>query len=396
MLASALVSTNDSSMQYLVTNFAYGYGPFLRTTELALAVNQARVAIGKEPLGMIVPWVYGEKQRQIMLEEFASSASLIFLDEKLGEILRRVFYADSSYEEALRAWVERFDEASADARAHLESSFTTVSLEGKTHRVEGSDILFAIARAPRVSFAPIPSYSATFGHISEILEQTLKESGEDISVDRSLVRRAIPIAKQVEEEQELIGLGTPGTFTHLSERMPLENEISIPPTITTPSIDSTDMAPGIYVTITGIPGLERLYAEARALGLTIYTNDPDRLPGSVRAHPDVIGNPAIKLSFARAGWGSIWRTQLVNKPIVVPAFDPKDDPEIFFNNRSIEALGLGIVYTGQPLQELATRCEALIPQIEKYNNALFDRFGTLDGNALIASKIVLHLSRNDH
>jgi hypothetical protein len=151
------------------------------------------------------------------------------------------------------------------------------------------------------------------------------------------------------------------------------------------------LAPGMYITITGIPGLERLYEEAKSLGLTIYTNDPDRLPGSVKATPDVLGSDAIKLHFARSGWGSVWGSMLLGRGIVVPEFDPADDPEIYFNNRCVEELGLGTTYRGEPLSELIARMRMLEPNIQKRNHELKTRFSTLDGNVAMAAHIVRHL-----
>ncbi len=80
----------------LVTNFAYGTGPYLRTTELALAFNDELEARGHERLRIIVPWVYGEKQRSVMLEEFGTHLRQrrdeIVLDPGLGAELKRIFF----------------------------------------------------------------------------------------------------------------------------------------------------------------------------------------------------------------------------------------------------------------------------------------------------------------
>ena len=82
-------------MRYIVTNFAYGTGPYLRTTELAIAVNNRLQRLGKERLGIIVPLVYGEKQIRVMREEFGEHQKAfpgeILFDEALGDIIRSVF-----------------------------------------------------------------------------------------------------------------------------------------------------------------------------------------------------------------------------------------------------------------------------------------------------------------
>lgn len=371
-------------MRAIVTNFAYGYGPFLRTTELALEVGSRL----PEPPAILVPHVYGEKQKRIMLEEFPEGADRIILDPVLGGILRRVFYADSTYEAALSAWVERYEEASADAKRHLSGPIEGETLSGRKTTLQGSDIFLELSRAPRLTYDVAPSYSATFGHISEILRATMAAPLSAIAADRALVARALPIAERLEETQALIGLAEPGTFSYDTSRVPLENEVAISPTIRAARpYEGPELAPGIYVTVTGIPGLERLYEEARALGLLVYTNDPERLPGSVKASPDALASDAILLHFARSGWGSVWGSMLLGKPTIVPAFDPADDPEIYFNNLCVEKLRLGIEYRGEPLAELMERASTLRNGIQERNNALVARFGTLDGNAVMAARI---------
>ncbi|MDB5189496.1 MAG: hypothetical protein JWL82_453 [Parcubacteria group bacterium] len=379
-------------MPYIVTNFAYGFGPFLRTTELALAVNAQRKERGQEELGILVPWVYGEKQKKIMLEEFADHADSIFLDEMLGTILKQVFYADSTYEAALAVWVADYERVSMEAKTHLSTSFAVESLSGKPSTIEGKDIALELARAPRISYGVAPVYGATFGNISDILKATVEVSTSFISADRELIKQAIPISEALEASQTMVGAAEPGTFSYVPERIPLLNEVAIPPTIRAPhGYEGDSLTPGIFVTITGIPGLERLYKEAEALGLTVYSNDPERMPGSVKASPDCIASDAIELHFARSGWGSIWGSMLLGKAIIVPEFDPADDPEIFFNNECVERLGLGIVYRGQPLPELIKAAKALQPGIQARNQELRTRFGTLDGNEYMARLIVDHL-----
>ncbi len=207
-------------------------------------------------------------------------------------------------------------------------------------------------------------------------------------MDRALVKRAIPLAQKLESKQKLLCLAHPGTFSYLKDRKSLYPfEKLIPPTIFPPKPNKDPIDEGIYVTITGIPGLERLYQEARQLGLKLYSNDPEAVPGSEELLPHVVPNPRIKLQFARAGWGSVWLSQLSGTPLVVPNFDPKDDPEIFFNNRCIEELRLGIVYQGQSLKEILGESERLRPGIQKFNQELVQRFGTLNGNRYAARLI---------
>lgn len=384
-------------MPYLLTNFAYGTGPYLRTTELAIALNHKFEATGAERLGVIVPWVYAGKQKRIMLEEFgaheAAHPGEILLDSRLGELLGRVFYTgERAYEAALGRWVEGEGAISREAQEYLKGELDLEDLAGDRRKVRGAEIVLELARAPRVRFGVAPVYNVAFGYTSEILEHVLEEPPSAIAVDRDLVRKAIPLARSIESEAVFHGLAEPGTFSYLAGRAPrYPTEIAIPPTIAPPKPSAGPLAEGIYVTITGIPGLERLYAEARNLGLKLYSNDPVAVPGSERLLPYAVANPRIKLQFARSGWGSVWLSQLSGTPFVAPDFDPADDPEIYFNNRCIESLGLGVIYRGQPLAELLDQAERLRPGIATLNERLRKRFGTLDGNAYAARLIARQL-----
>lgn len=380
-------------MKYIVTNFAYGTGPYLRTTELALAVNAELESHGQERLGIIVPWVYGEKQKKIMLEEFGDLVTKhpdeIFLDAQLGGWLQSVFYGDNTYEEALDLWVNNYESTSTKAQVHLSGNFEVENLSGKKTSINGSDIVMEINRAPRIGYNIVPSYGATFAYISEILENTLGVGADIINVNKKLVERAIPIARNLEKFNRINFLAQPSTFSYLSSRSPLyANEKSAPPITRPPHANGDKVVEGIYVTITGIPGLERLYSEAGELGLKIYSNDGEVVTNGHRLLPHIIPNPKIKLQFARSGWGSVWLSMLAGTPFVTPDFDSKDDPEIYFNNLCVEKLGLGIIYRGQPLTDILAEAETLRPKIQKTNQGLLKKFGTYDGNAYCAKKIV--------
>ena len=49
-------------MTHIITTFAHGNGPYSRTIDLALAVNQRL----KEKMPIVVPLVYGDRQKKII------------------------------------------------------------------------------------------------------------------------------------------------------------------------------------------------------------------------------------------------------------------------------------------------------------------------------------------
>jgi len=387
---------NKTMKKFIVTNFAYGTGPYLRTTELTIALNEELERRGQERLGVVIPWVYGEKQRRIMLEEFAehdkSYPGELLLDADLGSILKEIFYGDNTYEEALAKWIEGHDSVSERIRSHLSGSIEVETLDGEKMEVSGSDIVLELNRSPRVLYGVAPTYSTTFGHIAEILEAVEHVGTDKVSVDRELARAGASLADKIERAQGVHAIAYPATFSGEEGYKPrYSNTHLVPPITSLPHGDiGGDMDDGIFVTITGIPGLERLYAEARELGLKLYSNDTEAVQGSEKHLPHVIPNKAILFQFARSGWGSVWLSMFSGTPIVVPDFDPKDDPEIYFNNLMVEKLGIGIIYRGQPLSEILAAREKIQANCVAMRKSIMERWGVLEGNSVCAKLFAEH------
>lgn len=385
-------------MGYVVTNIAYGTGPYIRITELCIAFNNELERRGKERLPFIVPWVYGSRQKEVMLKEFASHEKAypneILLDATLGKLLGSFFYANSTYEEALNQWVETESQVTDAIRKHFSGAFVVEALSGKQISVGGKDIVLEINRSPRILYGIAPAYSTSFGYVSDILEGAMGKDRRAIDANPELLAKGAALASSVEARQALSAMAYPGTFSWENSYTDRFGATLVPPITDLPKIHTEPMEEGLYATITGIPGLERLYREAKDLGLKLYSNDTDAVLGSEKALPHVISNPAIKLQFARSGWGSVWHSMLCGTPIVVPEFDPKDDPEIYFNNRAVEALGIGTVYRGQPLSEILSQSESVRAAQKTMREEIANRWGTVNGNEVCARHFADHYTRN--
>ncbi len=383
-----------------VTNFAYGTGPYLRTTELLIAFNDALELRGKKRISFVVPLVYGDRQKQVMREEFSAHAEKhpeeVLLDAHFGAVLKSIFYGDSTYEDALKKWVAHMEDVSSEARDHLRGVFEVETLDGIKKNINGNDIVIELNRSPRIRLDIAPAYSTSFGYISEILEESKKAGREAVAVPSALLQKGAEVARVIEESQKINATAYPATFSSFPGYNPqYKNEILVPPITSLPHGDSGGISEeGIYVTITGIPGLERLYEEARKIGLNLYSNDTNSVKGSVKALPHVVPNKKIVFQFARSGWGSVWLSLFSETPIVVPEHDPNDDPEIFFNNRAVEALGVGMVYRGEPLSEILKKCGDMRVNCMRAKENIFAHFGMFDGNKKCAELFVEDFVKN--
>ncbi len=353
--------------KYIVTNFAYGTGPYLMTTKLAAAFNDELERAGQPRMGIIVPWVYGEKQKRIMAEEFSGYEKKypgeLILDAGLGGILEKVFYGGTDYETYLKKWTANFKEVSREANAYLSARY-------------GSDIAVELNRSPRLLYGVAPAYSTSFGHMSQIFEKSLEVPV--IKIQKELLQKAAEISKCIEREQQIQAVAYPGVFSWAKDYQPVhKGEVLAPPIGPMPRPDTSEIEKGIYVTKTGIPGLERLYGKAEKLGLKIYSNGDH--------NPNLITNQTILLHFARSGWASVWFSLLAEKPIIVPEYDSADDPEIYFNNLAIEKTGIGIVYREEPLKELLKKSEHAKRSCQQTKKEILERWGTLDGTGYCAA-----------
>ncbi len=381
-------------MEYIVVNFSYGYGPFLITTKLALAVNRILEKRTGKRLGIIVPLVYGEKQKLIMKEEFGDILQKypdeIVLDKNLGKYLEDIFYGEKKYEESLVYYLKNHQAINSQVNSYFNNGLETETFAGRKIKIKKDQIAFAITRAPRLDFGIRPAYYVSFAYISEILENAKKEKG--IDTDKLLFKKLIPIYAQIENNHDLHFIAEPATFFYKKNRIKRFNdEILTPPcTVLPKSADCQPVKKGIYVTITGVSCLEKLFNQARKIKLHLYTNKPKAITGSEKALPKIISCSEILLHFARSGWGSIWLSLFFETPFITLPYDPKDDPEIYFNNLCLKKIGLGKIYNEQPLKELLKYKKEYRESVKKIKKFLITKYGTLDGIEYTAEKIINH------
>lgn len=388
-----------TTKKYIILNFTHGNGPFLRTMELALAVNNLFEKKGLKRLGIIVPWAYGSRQKTIIQENFKKNIKKypgeILLDKNLGKYLEHVFYGgEKTYEESLIYLLENHKNTEDKIKNYLLNGLSAEDFFGNEVSVNKNDIAMEINRCPMVNFGITPSYYTSFAYMSEIFERSLEESA--IIINRDILKKIIPYYSELERRQTMRFIAEPATFSYLGERpKKYDNEIYTPPnTNQTLNHRYFFVRKGVYVTVTGITGIsKRLFKELHKVGLKIYTNKPGSIPLSKKARPTIVFHRNIFLHFARIGWGSAWLSWSTKTPLIALPYDPKDDPEVYFNNICIEKIGLGKIYTGQTIEELLKFGEKYEENVKLINNKLLYKYGTLNGVEYTAQKIADHFMR---
>ena len=339
----------------IIINPSYGNNPYLRAIEVALAVQE----VLQEEFLIVVPHVYGERQKKIIFEQFGDDAS-ITLDASYGELMKQMFFDGNSYQECLEHWLHHHDAVGRTAHEYLEANYK---------------IAMEIGRAPLVPLHIHPSYYMSFSRTSTILRKAINNTA--IQINGHLLQEAATKRKILEDQYDLRFITVPGTFE------PEDDDIPTPLTVRLPLCPAEDIEKGIYVTLSGMPEVDSMEDIAKSFGSRLYTNDATKIPGTIQAPPSIIAHPNIIAHVARAGWGAAWMSLLTDTPLIVPHYTPNDDPEIFFNIQRLEELGIGTAFHGQTLEEILK----LQPGITAYRKSLKERFGNLDGASPTAVKI---------
>lgn len=330
----------------IICNPGYGNGPYLRCAEIALSVG------GK----IVMPLIYGDKQKRIMEEEFGPDHGIEF-DEWLGKLIESISFKHESYSNWLLSWLEHVDQTQEDISKHISETYGSYFLE--------------IARSPIVNLGGQESFAVLFSRSSEVLSRAIDE--DTITIDKKLLKKAAERFKKLEDQFTCILITEPGTFpaSGADESVPLTAKLKA---------NQTEVnEQSVYVSVSGIPN-QKLDSIMNKVDLPMLTNK-DTLP-------HVLADENVVFQVARSGWGACWMSLLTGTPLITPEYDPSDDPEIYFNNKRIEELGIGVVHKGELISELLPELPKMKKSIEEYRSGLEEKYGTLDGAELTAKNIL--------
>ena len=123
-------------MEYILTNFNHGNGPYIKTITLCIAVNEELKKRGYSPLPIIVPHIYGDLQKKILSEEFADTLKddpeALLLDDFSGELLESLLFKTGHYQRNLELLLENQPKQEARLRDYLQGTLTVKTLSKKS------------------------------------------------------------------------------------------------------------------------------------------------------------------------------------------------------------------------------------------------------------------------
>ncbi len=390
-------------MGYMATTFAYGNGPYSRCVEWAIAINDVREERSLSRLPIVVPLVYPGRQERILREEIETTVSPdflrehpteIFFDVKHGELLSRVMFQGANYSENLELLVRDYQKIEDSIQKHLDGNRVVKTFEGigtdarivTSFDMRDAELQLGLNNRMQTGLPNQFYTTGGAGPFDELLEKAI--NNKRIKTDKGIMKKVIPIAKRMIENQEIIFSNEPGVFSYDYLRVFGDNEMLTPPFIHSPKPDDTELpGKGVYLLMTGIDGIREsgMYSVVVDLGMQLFAPvfSIKNLPESVRNKvielaPSKINNPNIVAQYARAGWSSVWLSHLAEKGFLTPPYQEKDDPEMLFNESGIQRLGLGAIMGDDPRVALEKAIE-LAEGTKNYNQILSNKYGTLDG-----------------
>ena len=393
------VQREDSPV--ILVNPAHGNEPYILGTAIAKGVSDRLAQQGLGRAKIVVPLLYGDRQKRILMEENPDAAGLIHYDEAFGEILRDVTFQNGDFSQHLRQINEHYDDVQSMLKQRFSidaQDFTARSLgTNEIQTFSPRNVVAAIDTASRVVVEAPQRYFAFPLLISELLREAQKaELGFSGADTASLIEKMLRVESGY--SQVFIPRINPLSYQYSEDLSAQPTEVEGRSRVYTPAMkrdyhrtQGKVDEPGIYVMFSGTGSIaettHKLIDAASQGGLKVYTNK--EVEGATSVSPDVLTDENILAVLGRAGWGTGWQVQNLALPWFVAPYEKGDDPEIYFNNKTIEALKMGKVLTDADMtpDRLKEVIKDFSVGMQRINQGIEGEFGTLNGIDFMADAI---------
>ncbi len=396
-------SVQDENSPVILVNPAHGNEPYILGTAIAQGVSKKLAEQGLGRAKIVVPLMYGERQKRILIEENPDSANLIHFDEEFGRILRDITFQNGDFSSHLQQINHHYD----DVESMLKGRFSFDAGDFQTRNLASSETQFfsprnvvaTIDTAARVVVEAPNRYFAFPILLTELLGKARDANlGFSDSDMQGVISRMLKV--EAGYSQVFIPKINPLSYKYADDLSKQPAEVNGRTRTYTPAMKreySKELGkvsePGIYMMFSGTGSnaetTRMLTKTAQDAGLTVYTPPWVDIEGSVHVTPEVLNDVNIKAVFGRGGWGTVWQVQNLALPWIVTPYEAGDDPEIYFNNKTIEALKMGKVLTAADMtsERLTEIINNFSVGTQMINEKIKDEFGTLDGINFISRAI---------
>jgi len=351
------------SERIIFANPCHGNEPYILATLIASKLNEA----GGTKHKIVMPWLYGERQLNI-LRELDVEAGTLYLDERLGDFYKKMLFKDGKFAAHIDAVLSNRDEAEKGLREYLKGGMKTLNVgSGETAELKG-EIKYEISAGSKFTAgAPRKKtfYAFPAAH-SELCKRTAEEGG--LGFDTAALEEMGEMMAAVEKSYEKVFIPHYNTFSFDRKRAPFEREVATPPMKERfrPMLWAQDALPekSVYIMASGTG------SELKNVLKKVKEYKPKAIvpPWARELAPEadgfyspiVIANKNVKKVVGRAGWGTIWLCQMAHKQFEHVPYTKGDDPEIYFNIKTLDStdmlgqpVGNGIEFIAKKILECA-------------------------------------------
>lgn len=387
----------------LVLNPGHGNEPYILATAIGREVSKKFASAGMEQPLLVMPLLYGDRQRRIVLEENPNDASLIYYDEQFGNILKDIMFGAGDFKQHLTQVNTHYDEVEKmlNNRYRVDAQdFTARSMATQeSTELSPRNIIGVIEAGNRVPVKVPHRYFA----FPEVLSRVLHESMQhpELGFSESDMKKLAERMMKVEAAYSQVFVPWVSTFSY-QDSVNLDAQpqsIDGRSRIYTPAMKADipktegEVDPGVYIMFSGtgsaVEANRALIDAAHEAGIKAYTPPWETMEGTEKMPPSVMADENMLAIMGRSGWGTGWQAMQLEKPWLVAPYHEGDDPEIYFNNKTIEALKLGKVIGSEGISgdELRRSAQEISPGLHGLNETIKQRFGTTNGIDYIADHI---------
>ncbi len=345
----------------IYVNPCHGNEPYILGTLIAY---HTREKLGRKNT-IVIPHMYAGRQEKIISEELnikpeELAANNICLDEKLGELHQQLLFGNNDFKGHLQATIRNHETVQKAVVGHLKNTY--------------GDVYFEINAGSRVTSGATTAYSAFPIIVSELLERTLQDTELAEFFSPALLEPMLDIMKKTERGTCTFFIPQYNTFSYDRDRKPHAREVATPPLKPTPQKSTKDVpCNSVYCMLSGTDSEIKKVLENAQLFASFGRNIivppwAKDVPYDKQILQDVVSHENLIKVMGRPGWGTLWLCQVSGKDFLSTPYTDGDDPEIYFNIRTLAKI---------PMAE-ATEWQK-------------ETFKTLDGIAFVVDKIAKSL-----
>lgn len=391
--------------KYIIANIVQGMNPPLLITRAVVEINKILEEKNREPLKIVLPLKRHDRRLEVILSRFQGEIdpSLILLNEFGAERLFNTMYTTGNYQSDLKRLPSIHPKIQEELLNHFKKEFEVSTLQGDKKQLTPEEGI-ELCRNQTTTLGFDVVYSLIFGQRSQILQAILNDPTIIHHYNRGELKTAKDIFAKIEDRGGIKFVQYPGIpLGRASSKDEIKTAFHFP---FAPIQDTREMAPGIYVRLTGKPELDLTTRKAmereigtycKEKGLTIYTPKDDQPRFAEQnietrvASPNIISNPNIIANISNLGWGGILSSMLSHTALISPPFlYGMDDPERLYNGKFLESIGCVTYFDPSkrtPFTHIMEKSQDQIQNGEKFIKDIKESYNGLNGIQQVARTI---------